>query len=171
MGVLVEINKRKMVRRVLAHSPRQEPTMGSLYIRNRPGHSYSRWIRKRGKRRIEKQSTCAPVSNSLSFVTNNSVKLILLVSTWSVEMKKMLTMTWNKSPAVDWTMNYSDIKEINSELTVLLSLLGSVDRVTNVFVIVGNDEVISIFPGLSFRLHFLLVVGPFQRHSLQERIS
>ena len=69
-------------------------------------------------------------------------------------------------------MSYiSDIEETDSELALLLSLLVSVGRVTNVIVTVGNDEVISPFLGFSFRLHFILVVGPFQRHSLPERIS
>lgn len=68
-------------------------------------------------------------------------------------------------------MSYSDIEKINSELALLLSLLVSVGRVMHIFVIVGNDEVISLFLGLSFILHLLLVVGPLQRHSLPERIS
>ena len=62
-------------------------------------------------------------------------------------------------------MSYTDIEEMDSELALLLLLLVSVDRVTNVIVIVGNDEVISHFLGLSFRLHFILVVRQFQRQS------
>ena len=67
-------------------------------------------------------------------------------------------------------MIYSGIDEMDSELTLLFSFLGPVVRVMHFFVVIRNDEVISPLLGLGFRLHYLLIVGPFLGHSLPKRI-
>ena len=66
-------------------------------------------------------------------------------------------------------MNYSD--EIDCKLALLFSFLVPIGWIIHFVVIVGSDEVVSLLLGLGFRLHQLLVVGPFLRHGLPEIFS